>query len=255
MFMNTTKIITSACAAYKPNLPWNPLCALVIYFDLASPNSSTTLLWEVRGFIFGTLWIAWGFFGCFILIFYYVNFITIVFCLKCAITAFRRQVALTAQVTPKQIMIYREVQILIDNFNLSHKTFMMGFIVFSVVITIVLSASLFILSSESLDLGAVLVIGPIFMNTMITLDSFRIPAAIHSYSSETKKWLESNVFARIAVDGNDKAFLRCARKYWKSFPPFKIQFFSSNFFEKLTPLVILDFCLSLVINIALVKSG
>ncbi|CAL8122174.1 unnamed protein product [Orchesella dallaii] len=250
IFMTITKIITSICAAYNPRLPWNPLCAIVIYFELAS--SGDNALWEIRTVIFGTLWISWGFFGCFVVVVYYVNFMTIVFCLKCAILAFRRQFELSSHVTPKQIMMYRQVQLLIDNFNHIHKTFMMGFIIFSVVITIVLSANLLILSNENLDFKAILVIGPIFLNCLITLDSFRFPAAIHAFSIETKKWTESNVLTRIS-GSQDKAFLKWATRYWKSFPPFKIQFFSSNYFERLTPLIILDFCLTLVINMSLVR--
>jgi len=94
--------------------------------------------------------------------------------MKCAITAFHRQFELSARVTPRQIMIYKEVQPLIDNSNHIYKGFLIG-CNFSVVITIVLSVSLSIFSSESLDLGAMILI------TTITLESFRVRAAIHSF--------------------------------------------------------------------------
>ncbi|CAL8097968.1 unnamed protein product [Orchesella dallaii] len=167
--------------------------------------------------------------------------------------AFYWEVRMVIFVTRKQLLVYREVQLLIEIFNDIHKNFMMGFIIFSVIITTIVSANLLVLSNTTLDFGAILVIGPIFLNTLITMGvSFRVPAAIFSLSKDTLIWTRSNVLSRIPRE-KDKAFYNWAKIYWRSFPSFKIQFFAANYFEKRTPLVIMDFCFIQVINLALLR--
>jgi len=131
-------------------------------------------------------------------------------------------------------MSFRQIQLLITEYNVVHKQCAMGVIVATCIFSVIVSAYMIVNSGENLSVPLLLVMIIIFcVCFFLTAVGMRYPASVYAISRR--------VIANTKQLFNPKStfYNICwVRKYWKSFPVFKIQFFSGNFFEEATPLVL-----------------
>lgn len=233
-----------------PNAPWN-----FIPFPISSEND---LQFPVKTAIAVHTYVGWRVGGN-------IANINVAFCLLAScfslnsnLIAFRRILRLSSLNTDfsKLCQIYREIQILVDIYNNVFKQpIILGYVT---VAPISLSVCSYLVISQwyTLDTSTFLVF------VSLGMLSISIITLVFQYAVDIFSTSESLVACRCwginsRRDGNFQGYRRSSRlakMYLKSMPKVKIRFLSSNFFESQTPLVILDFSISLAINLVLLDA-
>lgn len=172
-----------------------------------------------------------------------VNFLVSLFALNCGVILLEQR---TQQVT----RMYREMQLMCGRYNSIHKscfipqTLIMGVSIYFVSLATLVSAW------SNLDVKAVMIFSnSLGVGTGIILLCFHLATRLHE---ETKLFLKSRSHLHLTNCRSSKRGI--VRRYWKSFPVLKIYFFETNFFERETPLVILDFAMNLAVSLILLHS-
>ncbi|CAL8134962.1 unnamed protein product [Orchesella dallaii] len=250
------KVNLGFVAAIYPTLPWNPLCAIVTKYWKVTPLFELNMVSIcVRLGTMVIVWMTWSTFLNFVFLTMTVNFLSTLFCFKCALNLFGRNL-LQANKSElechwkllKKLKMFRQIQLLINEYNAIHKQSMMLVIVATVLFSAIMSAYTILNSGGSLSVPLLLVMVLILcMCFFVMVIGMMYPASVYSMSGHilqnTKKY-----FQPASTSFN----LGCVRKYWLSFPVFKIQFFSGNFFEQATPLVFMDFCANMIVNLLMI---
>lgn len=164
------------------------------------------------------------------------------------------------------VLVYRETQLAFFRFNEVHQRELMPFLISLVVVTFSVSSYILVaFHQNAMGIIIVLVIIMLVMSfavlgTCFTLMMY-VDVTSSSIISSRKGLLEaflkqgqhySRKGSSSGVNGTSFSF-KLLRKFWKSFPPLRIYFFSNNFFEKGTPLNVLNFSINLTVNFILME--
>lgn len=149
------------------------------------------------------------------------------------------------------IGIFREIQLLSTMYNEFHKTYVIPGTIIVAISGCSTSLYIFIAGRSELLLMPILM----YANGA-AICSFYIVGGFHlavRLFAAGKEIVESigcgkRTFHRILCIGRQEG--RILRKYWKSFPVVKIYFFEGNF-DRRTPLTLLEFSISITINLIL----
>lgn len=150
----------------------------------------------------------------------------------------------------KIIRMFREIQIICFLYNDIHQYHIIPATV--LLTTIITPVCIFVFTWGSGNLNFITFL---FFSNILVVGICSIflcshfPALLYSLS---KRLLVSN--SRLLFYSKvDETFknIRIVKKYWRSFPLFKVCFSSCNYFESGTPLIILNFSMHLAINLIL----
>lgn len=169
-----------------------------------------------------------------------VSFLASFFSLRCSLILLKCRSG--------NVQLFREIQLLCRLYNSVHQHHIIpGTVIIGVMIYTVCLYTL-VISWSHLDLKTLLIFSnSLAIGTAIILACFHLACRINT---ESKQFLETwNTFKEIK--GGSKRKLAILRRYTKSIQPLKIYFFESNFFERMTPVVILNFAMTAAINLIL----
>ncbi|CAL8146856.1 unnamed protein product [Orchesella dallaii] len=146
---------------------------------------------------------------------------------------------------------YREIQIISNLFNDTHKkSFILVFIA-GTSLCVVIASYCLITQFASMDLAALVAFCIcLLIPTIVILICFRFSARVFAECATTlvKHKGMSLVTALEKAPGS----VALIQKYWKSFAIVKVKFFSDNFFEGETPLVLYQFAIDMAIDLILI---
>lgn len=146
---------------------------------------------------------------------------------------------------------YREVQLLFQRYNEIHKGDMIPLYILASISSFCVGTYPVITKYKELDIVSIFIGGNIWATSLILMRTcFYVPILVYGKSSFLTSG-KNFMLASKNLNGSAGS-AKMLRKYWKSFPPAKIFFFSSNFFEGKTPLVILDFAINVTVNMILI---
>lgn len=167
-----------------------------------------------------------------------INFLASFFSLHCFIIFMKQRF--------KNVQMYREVQLLCRLYNAVHQhhiipgTLIIGIMLFTVCIYTLVS------SWSQLDLKLLLIFSnALAIGTGVILFSFHLAARVNS---ESEQFLRSGLTHAEWKGGKRWGILK---RQWRSLPVLRIYFFEHSFFERMTPLVILNFAITISINLIL----
>ncbi|CAL8134966.1 unnamed protein product [Orchesella dallaii] len=144
-----------------------------------------------------------------------------------------------------KLKMFRQIQLLITEYNMFHKGSVMGVVVATAVFSVIVAAYTIFTSGGSLSVLLLLVMVLILcMCFFVMVIGMRYPASVYSMSGHILQNTKRH-FQPVSTSFN----LEWVRKYLRSFPVFKIQFFSGNFFEQATPLDFMNFCANMIVNL------
>lgn len=193
-----------------------------------------------------------------------LNVLIIIFCLHSTLITFRHLcstsvLTVSSSHIPK---IYREIQLLFLRYNEIHKNLVIPLIISCMMISFCCAAYPLISKRVHLDSFVAFLLANVWLTSIVILRTcFTIPLAVHVTSSEVTsgkglsqalKLHHNNTVAPSNKLTPSGWSIKLMRKYWESFPTVKIHF-SANFFERRTPLLILDFCITITVNLILLR--
>lgn len=174
------------------------------------------------------------------------------FCLHATLELFKTHVINRQNTFHITCKIYREIQLICGLYNEYHKhTIQFGFVLMAP-LTLAISAFLVISRWQVLSSMALV----IFLNFVVTMAAiimliFRYAVKVHTSSKLIRKVLCRRELVRLVHTEYGKR--RLNMKYWRSMVDLKVYFGGSNFFDRITCLVLLDFSIGLAINLILVS--
>lgn len=242
--MNT--FIQCVTTIFFPKCPWRiaPLC---VFTYVKTDRSIVLVTW--RALCVSYAYIAWLIWDNHVVVLATMSFLTAQASLYYTTLAVRRIMYKNALSIDGIVSIYREAQLLGWLYNDIHKHLLIP--VFLLMTVAGVSVCLFQLVSQwdNLNLETMLVFGNgVIVGINIVLITFRLAVKLYKES-------EHSLLSKIStMHAKNQTERRAAKMYWKSFTILKIYFFETNFFERATPLVVLNFIISCAINMILLES-
>ncbi|CAL8146853.1 unnamed protein product [Orchesella dallaii] len=238
-----------------PKVPWNITPPLLQYSlkDVSIPLE-----------IFRQVLIVWGNYVCwrtllnFDMLASALNILIGNFSMKYMLICFQRKITgirSNPSANKKELLdavkSYREIQIISNLFNDTHKkSFILVFIA-GTSLCVVIASYCLITQFASMDLAALVAFCIcLLIPTIVILICFRFSARVFAECATTlvKHQGMSLVTALEKAPGS----VTLIQKYWKSFSIVKVKFFSDNFFEGETPLVLYQFAIDMAIDLILI---
>lgn len=167
--------------------------------------------------------------------------------------------------------MYREIQVLCTCYNNIHRYLLIPVYILMGVNCFCFSTDILVSRFHQLDFTAVTAFSnALLLGTIIMLLCFHYPVQVLTTSRitlrkcqlEVGRILKSAEVTRLIrmVDGSaslEEAVLNRRRlllkKCCKALPPVKISFFRSNYFDRMTPLVLFKFCIRMAIKLTLIE--
>lgn len=145
---------------------------------------------------------------------------------------------------PRIVQMYKELQLLITNYNLIHGGTL------SVLVTILLSSSLILASYLVLGLSMELTYAQCMRFSFLTFDSFIVMLFCDGGFKANVNIVSQGILKKMKASS---LFMqnRALRRHVKSWPLARIKLGSTNFYDKETPLNLIGFCVSQVVNLLL----
>lgn len=227
-----------------PKSPWNSYSSLYV---LVKPSIPTTPL--TKHLIKITIFIANYFFFRVIMdsvvMCYAVNFMISVYGIKCCLKVFGQMS--TNSVFLSTFKAYREIQVLTSLYNVTHRnTCMVGIVVVTIISSVTFS---YMALGNFRELHPIMLLACVLLtctaNAQILL-SFQLPTQVYTTCITIHKNLDKYLLVQTK---RDKKWMM---RFWISCPVMKVEFFG-NYFDDLTSLVILKFCVDATINLILLK--
>lgn len=256
----TDSVTMALTSAILPGVAWNVTPSLVFDSLLGKYVAIS------RTFILLYDYIAWRTFSNFCSINIILNLLMSPYLLHCCLVTFIQKLNYLGRNPSKigirnRIQLYRELQILTQLYNNTHK-------ILEVSVHILLGIFCFIACSQGLlshfrelDISArFLLSSAVLWATIIILFCFHFPVKIKLTSRICQrkcKTVGADIFRkncsinRVAKDQNE-IYLLFVKSY-KSCAPLKIKFFSSNHFDRLTPLMFFKFSVQMAIKLTLIE--
>lgn len=246
MCNHSANFIIPVMATILPMSPWNTFAPLYLLLVRSCP--STWFLGHIllRVAVFLVNFAFWLQVLDFVAMNVVVNFMIGISSLKCCIKLFG-QVA-TISISETRLSMYREIQILVDLYNCTHRyTCTFGVILLGVLSIITFS---FLVVGNFRELTSIMLLfgslGVMAGNFHILL-SYGNAADVNKYSRSIYERIEHNLRGRTGKHG------KWIKRAWRSCPTFKVQFLG-NYFEDTTPLVFLQFCVDQTTSLILLNS-
>lgn len=171
-----------------------------------------------------------------------INLTIATYCLSAALATFQWKCKRVNMHPTDLCGMYRRIQILCKFYNELHKWYIiMGFIIY---MPACVSVCIYLVAARwnELDLMSLLMFSNYAQAASVTIMFvFQFAVKVFMYSSEA---------VRSGIPKSTKQ-TALAKRYWKSFSVAKIMFFSSNYFESTTPMIIMDFAVNQAINLVL----
>lgn len=147
-------------------------------------------------------------------------------------------------------LVYREIQLLCKLYGELFQNQLIGGYVLETPMVFVVCAYILIANWSQLPSVAKFVLA----NAVLMC----IGIFLYVFHFAVKVYTESNTMKKTACNGNLVTFTngrggKLAKRYWKSMPIVKVGIFNGNFFDEVTPLVILQFSVSTTTNLVLMK--
>lgn len=194
-----------------------------------------------------------------------LNILVICFCLHSTLLLFSQSLPSQNGNLHRVAKMWREVQLIFKRYNGIHQKELMPMEIIFVICSFSGAAYPLISMYKKLDMIVILICGNVWsisllaMRTCLSLPMkvFADGEVIVSGKGLYKLFGESEGKSKSLFKSckNDAKLISTslARKYWDSLPKQKIYFFSNNFFERKTPLVILDFAINILVNLILIQ--
>lgn len=168
-----------------------------------------------------------------------INLLTSTYCLYSTMVIFQRRM-LQQPCDSSLLNLFREVQLLNLRYNDLHKYLIVPGILLEGLFLPAVTEFILIAHWRKMDTVSIITVADsCFDGVVMILLCFHFAVKVYVAN-------ESSLKARKNVH-----FGKLWRRYWKSFKTLKIFFFVNNFFERLTPLIILQFAINLTINLVL----
>ncbi len=147
------------------------------------------------------------------------------------------------------IKVYRELQLMIRFFNGFHQDMFISILILMVGACFVVPLFTFITANDAMTIPQFFIFGTaIFQVPMCITIAFGTFGGIYDDSVETIQSLRAaNSIVRNKIDRKI-----CAKSV-RSLGPLKVMVGSVNFFDKLTPMTFVDFCIDILVNLLLLK--
>lgn len=241
--MRLLDVLMPLVSAILPDSPWNVFAApYVLLAEYVPQHPNFDYLLKITMYL--SNYIYWRLMMDFIVMSYVVNFMVGVYALKCCLSLFQY---LTAFVNPENLKIYRELQMLTNLYNITHRSScMVGIVLLSIMACITYTFS-WVGNFRELH-PANTITSMVLANAVSTqiLVVFRISADVFKTSCHVHKQIRGQLANGRCGNG------KWLRKFWKSCPLLKVEFFG-NYFDRTTPLVILQFCVNQTVSLILLK--
>lgn len=173
-----------------------------------------------------------------------INLAIATYCLSAMVAAFKWKVVEGKMSANELCLMYRNIQYICKLYNEFHKKcVIMGFIIY---MPACVSVCVYLVAGRwnELDFMSLLMFSNYAQAASVTI-MLVFQYAVKVYVvSESIKFNVPRGYRNVAL----------VKRYWKSFQVVKVNFFSSNFFESTTPMVIMDFAVSQAINLVLADS-
>ncbi|CAL8128207.1 unnamed protein product [Orchesella dallaii] len=236
-------------AAMSPHLPFNPVS---IFTPIWIHSEITFIAYFgrlVAGILGGLFWYTSAhalFFG------YLLVFIVPLFGVRCLLDVFRSRIRTLDRRSSTRLSqlltTYKEIQLVLSEYNSVHKLFFVGTQTVTLMLANISTAFALVTQLENMTPSAFgSVLEGFIASFLLIMVGMRFAANVNT---ESRKALGETKYA-FTKPKKDK--LDCVRCTWKACPQLKVQFFSCNYFERLTPVRIMEICLSVTLNLVLIK--
>ncbi|ODM89341.1 hypothetical protein Ocin01_17341 [Orchesella cincta] len=239
----------------KPKVPWN----ITPPFLLHSLRKVSVPLEICREII-----IIWGNYVCwrtllnFDMLASALNILIGNYAMKYLLIAYQRNLeyitksySLTTKDVINTVKVYREIQLISKLFNETHKKSFILIFIAGTSMCVVVSSYCLIRQFSNMDLAALVSFSiSLIIPTIVILICFRFSACVFAECSTTLK--KHQGMSMVAALRETVGCSGLIKRYWKSYPVVKVKFFSDNFFEGETPLVLYQFSIDMAIDLILI---
>lgn len=237
-------MLIPAIAVILPKSPWNVFSSLYVLCSQWIPTA-----WHMSSLLKITVFLGNHLLGRLVIdstiMCYTVSFMIGVYSIKCCLHIFQK--ISMSSLSGTTLKIYRKVQIVISLYNVAHRnTCMVLILLHSIIGSIIFSY---------LSLGNFRELHPVMLGTCVLIAStlnaqillaFRIPTQVYTSSRTICRSVERKLLMYTCSN------IKWMNRFWKSCQIVRIEFFG-NYFDNMTSLVILRFCIDHTINLILLK--
>lgn len=252
-------IVHALSSSLDPTVPWNLLPSVVI--NPGSSNFNCHSFFPLglikRIIVLIYIYILIKIYADLTVIYNMVSLFVPTYCLSACLKFLQRQLSVhrTSQNIHKYLKTYRQIQLIVIFYNCIHRKLFLPVLIIAVIMC--LSGSAFVLISISTKIHFTALF--IFLNLFIVgvacvFVNFYFSAMLYQISNINLA-LFKKCFIRVQTleFSNEFKERKFARKYIRSLCPLKIRFLHSNYFDRLTPLVLFKFSMRLALQLSLIK--
>lgn len=243
--LQVTSFLLTLSEVVFPNVPWKvvPSTLTAPLGSLVSSNvirillrSSVTLVYSMTAM---RIWVN------FVAINWLLNLLTGTYLLYSSLILFQRKVD-EFERSPQSkdplplVQLYREIQLLHLQYNSIHRFLLVPGTLVQAICLICITGSTLVLYGNKLDIVSNICMGYSWLDGIfLILLCFHFAVKVH-FTSKV-----------ILTTGRKLKRTAAWKRYWMSFPAMKVFICSGNFFEKITPVRVLDLGITLTINFVL----
>ncbi|CAL8068398.1 unnamed protein product [Orchesella dallaii] len=257
-------VILSAIGALLPLTAWNgflPLIYLLSIHLIEDVQNATGIGVMIRTGVFVLTWILKEGFMDEMIICKTVGLIMSPFCINTGLVRIKRYMKKIREPSEKGLqnifLLQKQILILSKIYNQSHGTYITGMTMLQGFFATIVGSVILITRSTELEVHEILIAGSGFFVGVALLFASHMPAEVHKSFKSTTNIVKSYIAGltnqkpcreRAQNMRKRKALIRSIRAIY----PIRIALFSNNFFDELTPLVLLETTFSRTVDRILV---
>lgn len=242
--VRTLNVLMPLITLILPKSPWNSYSTLYVLFNFWIPTTSC-YQFLVKFNIFLANYFFFRAIMDSVVMCYTVNFMIGVYAIKCCLQVFYQQT--TFSMSKSALLTYRQIQVLSNIYNVTHR--------YSCMVGIVVVTIMTLVTFNYMSLGCFRELHPVMLIACVLLTVNAYAQILVTFQLPTQVFKTSYGLHRIVH--NKLLRSTCSsrtwmRRFWMSCPILKIEFFG-NFFDVVTSLVCSKFCIDSTINLLLLK--